>query len=201
MRQFLIQCKNLSLIALLFLLAPLTFVSSKVMAADTAAAKKPLVVFFTHSGNTGTIAEMIHKKVGGEIIEIKTVTPYPEEYQKCVDQAKAEQRANARPAIETKINPDDYDVIFLGFPNWWSSMPMPVWSFIEQNNLNGKTIAPFMTHGGGGLGHAIGDLKKLCPKSKILEALSIRGTQASSASAAVDKWLKDLGSAITVKAD
>lgn len=156
-------------------------------------AKKPLVVYFSRSGNTAAIAEMIHKQVGGDLVQIKPVNPYPEDYQQTVDQAKEEQKNNARTAIDTRINPDDYSVIFLGYPNWWSSMPMPVWTFIEQNGLNGKTIIPFVTHGGGGIAHTVSDLKKLCPKSKILDALSISGNAARSSSAEVTKWLKDLG--------
>ena len=126
--------------------------------------KKPLVVYYSESGNTKKVADMIHNKVGGDIIRIEAATPYPDNYDALTRQAKKEQTQNARPAIKTKIpNIDEYDVIFLGYPNWWSSMPMPVFTFIEQNKLDGRTIAPFTTHGGGGLGHSIEDLKKECP--------------------------------------
>lgn len=186
--------KKMIVIAMAFLLTPLMGFSSSALAANAdSSAKKPLVVFFTRSGNTQAIADMIHKEVGGQLVQIKTVEPYPADYQECVDLAKKQQQENARPAIETKINPDDYNVIFLGFPNWWSSMPMPVWTFIEENKLNGKTIVPFMTHGGGGQAHAVSDLKKLCPQSKILPALAISGTRAKSSQAEVQKWLKNLG--------
>ena len=168
-------------------------------AAGAAAArpKKPLVVYFSHSGNTRKIAEIIHKKVGGDILEIEPVTPYPSDYQATVDLAKKEQQENARPAVKTKIaNPDDYGVIFLGYPNWWSSMPMPVWTFVEQNKLDGHTIAPFDTHGGGGLGHSVDDLKKLVPHSKVLKGLAVRGTAAGGAEKDVEKWLESLGNAL-----
>lgn len=181
-------------LALLFIVSSFLLAQAlpqKAAAAD-AGGKKPLIAYFTHSGNTKAVAEMIQKLTGGELMEIKPVEPYPENYQQCVDLAKKQQQENARPAIENKINPNDYSVIFLGFPNWWSSMPMPVWTFVEQNGLNGAAIAPFMTHGGGGTGHAPGDLKKLCPKSKILPALSISGSQARNSQAEVERWLKGL---------
>ena len=118
-------------------------------ATGAAPGGKPLVVYFSRSGNTRRLAELIHKRVGGDILEITPVTPYPADYQATVDQAKREQADNARPAVNTKIaDPGQYSVIFLGYPNWWSSMPMPVWTFVEQNGLDGKTIAPFCTHGG-----------------------------------------------------
>ena len=165
--------------------------------AEAAQPKKPLVVYFSHSGNTRKLAEIIHKKVGGDILEIVPAAPYPTDYQTTVDQAKREQQENARPAVKTKIaNPDEYGVIFLGYPNWWSSMPMPVWTFIEQNGLDGKTIAPFDTHGGGGMGHSEDDLKKLVPHSKVLKGLAVRGTRAGDAENDVEKWLKGLGNAL-----
>lgn len=159
--------------------------------------KKPLVVYYSESGNTKKVADMIHNKVGGDIIRIEAATPYPDNYDALTRQAKKEQTQNARPAIKTKIpNIDEYDVIFLGYPNWWSSMPMPVFTFIEQNKLDGRTIAPFTTHGGGGLGHSIEDLKKECPKSKILKPLAVPGNRASGAAADVEKWLEGLGNAL-----
>ncbi len=159
--------------------------------------KKPLVVYYSESGNTKKVADMIHNKVGGDIIRIEAATPYPDNYDALTRQAKKEQTQNARPAIKTKIpNIDEYDVIFLGYPNWWSSMPMPVFTFIEQNKLDGRTIAPFTTHGGGGLGHSIEDLKKECPKSKILKPLAVPGNRASGAAADVEKWLEGLGTAL-----
>lgn len=158
---------------------------------------KPLVVYFSRSGNTRKLAEHIHKRVGGDILEIVPATPYPADYQTTVDQAKREQQENARPAVTTKLaDPTHYSVIFLGYPNWWSSMPMPVWAFVEQNNLDGKTIAPFCTHGGGGLGHSESDLKKLVPHAKVLKGLAVRGTRAGDAEKDVEKWLKDLDNAL-----
>ena len=162
-------------------------------------AKKPLVVYFSRSGNTQKVAENIHKLVGGDLVRIELVNPYPDDYQQTVDIAKKEQQDNARPAVKTKIaNLDDYGVIFLGCPNWWSGVPMPVCAFIEQNGLNGHTIAPFVTHGGGGLGHIMGDLKKLLPNSEILKPLSVSGSAAGKSMDQVKNWIDSLGMATRV---
>lgn len=161
------------------------------------APKKPLIVYFSHSGNTRNVAMDIQKKTGADIVEIKTAKAYPDEYNALTDYAKVEQQNNARPELSNQIpNLDDYGVIFLGYPNWWSSMPMPVWTFIEKSKMDGKTIAPFATHGGGGLGHSVEDLKKLAPHSKILKPLAVNGTRSGSAMKTVEKWLEDLGPAL-----
>ncbi len=166
-------------------------------ATGAAPGGKPLVVYFSRSGNTRRLAELIHKRVGGDILEITPVTPYPADYQATVDQAKREQADNARPAVNTTIaDPGQYSVIFLGYPNWWSSMPMPVWTFVEQNGLDGKTIAPFCTHGGGGMGPSESDLKKLLPHARVLKGLAVRGTSAGGAEKTVEKWLEGLGNAL-----
>ena len=169
------------------------FFASSSWGADTSMTKKPLIAYFSESGHTKAIAGDIQAYVGGELVQIEPVKPYPTEYQELVDLAKKEQNDNARPEIKTRIeNLDQYNVIFLGFPNWWSSMPMPVYTFVEENKLNGKTIIPFCTHGGGGLGHTIEDLRKLCPNSNILKPFSISGNRATDASSAVKKWLEGL---------
>lgn len=183
--------------------AGFTLLSSNARAAGGAdskpnePARKPLVVFFSHSGNTRKIAEYIHHKIGGDIIELEPLKPYPDEYQKTVDLAKEEQAKKARPELKTKIpNLDQYGIIFLGYPNWWSSMPMPVYTFLENNKVDGKTIAPFTTHGGGGLGHSIDDLKKALPHSKFLKPLAVPGNSVSRAEKDVLNWLEGLGPAL-----
>lgn len=184
--------------------AALAFQAKPLFAADAPAAKnsaptpkKPLIVYFSHSGNTRKVAMDIQKKTGADILEIKTVKPYPEEYKALTDYAKVEQNNNARPELSNQIpNLENYGVIFLGYPNWWSSMPMPVWTFIEKSKMDGKTIAPFVTHGGGRLGHSIEDLKKLAPHSKILKPLAVNGTRSGSAMKDVEKWLEGLGPAL-----
>ena len=155
--------------------------------------KHILVAYFSYSGNTKVIADQIHENVGGDIFEIKTVDPYPTDYNAVVDQAKKEQEDNYRPKLATKVdNIDSYDVIFVGYPNWWGTMPMAVFSFLEQYNLSGKTIVPFCTHEGSALGRSVEDIKKTCPQSTILDGLAIRGKNVKNANKDVSEWLVKL---------
>ena len=155
--------------------------------------KKILVAYFSWSGNTKAVAEEIHKQVGGDIVEIVPATPYSETYSVTVAKAKAEQAANARPAISTKIDDfDKYDVVFLGYPNWWGSFPMPVATFVETYKLDGKTVAPFFTHGGGGEQRCLSDLQKLTPNAKFTQDLVLSGSSAKNAQGQIKSWLDSL---------
>lgn len=155
--------------------------------------KKILVAYFSWSGNTKAVAEEIHKQVGGDIAEIVPATPYSETYSVTLAKAKAEQVANARPAISTKIaNFDKYDVVFLGYPNWWGSFPMPVATFVETYKLDGKTVAPFFTHGGGGEQRCLSDLQKLAPNAKFTQDLVLSGSSAKNAQGQIKSWLDSL---------
>ena len=158
--------------------------------------KNILVVYFSHSGNTRVIANQIHEKVGGDIFEIVTVNPYPMDYDAVVDQAKQEQEDNYRPELATKVeNMDSYDVVFIGYPNWWGTMPMPVFTFLEEYDFSGKTIIPFCTHEGSGLGRSVEDITKLCPQSTILDGLAIRGSSVENSQDEVSEWLREIGMA------
>ncbi len=155
--------------------------------------KKVLIAYFSYSGNTKTVAEEIHKQIGGDLIEIVPATPYSETYNVCVAKAKAEQVANARPAISTKIADfDQYDTVYLGYPNWWGSMPMPVATFIETYKLDGKKVAPFFTHGGGGVQRCMSDLQKLAPNAKFTQYLCLSGSSAKTAQGEVKNWISSL---------
>lgn len=155
--------------------------------------KKILVAYFSWSGNTKAVAEEIHKQVGGDIVEIVPATPYSETYSVTVAKAKTEQAANARPAINTKIADfDKYDVVFLGYPNWWGSFPMPVATFVETYKLDGKTVAPFFTHGGGGEQRCLSDLQKLTPNAKFTQDLVLSGSSAKNAQGQIKSWLDSL---------
>lgn len=143
-------------------------------------------------GNTEVIAEIIQENVGGELFEIDTVNAYPKDYYECIDIAKNELRSEARPELTDKIdNIDDYDVIFLGYPNWWGTMPMPVFTFLESYDMSEKTIIPFCTNEGSGMGASERDIKK-CTNANVLKGLSIHGAEAASQESAkkVEKWLK-----------
>jgi flavodoxin len=155
--------------------------------------KKILVVYFSHSGNTRAVAYDICKKVDGEFFEIQTVKPYPTDYNTVVDIAKRELKADFRPELKSKLkNSGQYDVIFVGYPNWWGTYPQAVKVFLSMHDFSGKTIIPFCTHEGSELGRSVADMKKLCPKSTILEGLAIRGSAAHNSDDRIDEWLKKL---------
>lgn len=171
------------------------------------AGKKVLVAFFSHTGenynvgyiekgNTHIIAEMIAVETDGELFEIKTVKPYPKEYRSCIDVAKQEKETNARPELQSDIQVEDYDVIFIGYPNWWGEMPMAVYTFIEKHYWQGKTIVPFCTHEGSGLSGTKQSLEKSCKGSIVLQGLAIRGSVAQKsqeeAKKTVQSWIKKL---------
>ena len=180
----------------LLLLAAVCFILAALVTARPALAqdKKILVAYFSWSGNTKSIAGQIHQKVGGELVEIVPVTPYPTDYNACTDAAKKEQQNQARPPLKTSLdNMAQYDVIFLGYPNWWSSIPMPVATFLEQYDFAGKTIVPFVSHGGGGQGRSVSDIAKLCPGANMLEALSVSSAGGGSLPNNIDAWLRKIG--------
>lgn len=144
-------------------------------------------------GNTKVVAQKLIEILDADIVEIKPIKPYPFNYHECTEVSKQEQSTNQRPAIEPmNINVDDYDDIYLGYPNWWSTMPMCVWTFLESVDLSGKRIHPFCTHEGSGLGKSIKDLKKLCPNSQIMNGLSIYGSAVQQSDKEISKWLKEI---------
>lgn len=147
---------------------------------------KVLVIYFSHSGNTRKVAQAIHEFVGGDISEIRPLEPYPNNYNAVVEQAKRELHSGYQPEIETgAVDVALYATIFVGSPNWWHTIAPPVISFLSQSDLSGKTIIPFVTHGGGGLGRSAVDIATLCPGSDVLESLSVYGADVSSA----QSWL------------
>lgn len=159
-----------------------------------AAPGNTLTAYFSWSGNTRGIARLLHQKIGGELVEIEPVSPYSEDYNTCLEQAKRDQEKAARPELKTRVaDMARYDVVFLGYPNWWATIPMPIASFLEQYDFSGKTIVPFVSHGGGRLGQSVTDIAKLCPSSRILEALSVRYSGGSSLSGDMDAWLGRIG--------
>jgi len=145
-------------------------------------------------GNTEVVARMIQDATGGDSFRIEAVKPYPEDYRETTEVANEEQRTNARPELTAYVeNMDAYDVIFLGYPIWWSTMPMPVCTFLEEYDFSGKTIAPFCTHEGSGLGRSVGDIKTLCPHATVCDGLAVRGSEVNNAQNEVSEWLRELG--------
>jgi len=142
--------------------------------------------------NNNKLAEMIQTEIGGKLFPIITVEKYPNDYISVVNLAKIEKKNNSRPKLAEQIeNITSYDVVVLIFPNWWSTMPMPVFSFLESYDLSGKTIIPICTHGGGGMGNAQDDIKKLCPNSEVKNGLAIYGNQINQSREKIFNFLKN----------
>lgn len=136
----------------------------------------------TLTGNTGVIANMIAESTGAELFCIQTVEKYPASYDETVDQGQQERNADVRPELTTlPENLDAYDVIFLGFPNWWGDMPMAMYSFLEQVDLSGKTIVPFVTSGGSGFSSTISMIEDMESAATVQEGLSLRDSSAAGA--------------------
>jgi flavodoxin len=155
--------------------------------------KKILVVYFSHSGNTREIANQIHKSVSGDIFEIQAVKPYPHDYDAAVKQARQELDSGYKPALKTKIeNIKSYDLFFIGYPIWWGTVPAPVRTFLSEYDFSGKTIAPFCTHEGSGLGRSIADVSNSCPQSTLLDGVAIRGREVKTAQNKVSVWLRKI---------
>lgn len=169
--------------------------------------KKILVAFFSRTGenyavgnikkgNTHIIAEIIAEKTGGDLFQIKPVNPYPENYTECTEIAKRELNVKTRPAIQDNLTVEDYDIIFIGYPNWWGDMPMPLYTFIEQHNWQDKIVIPFCTHEGSGLSDTENKLKSTCKGSTVLKGLAVRGTTAQNnqeqTQRSVTDWLNKL---------
>ena len=155
-------------------------------------------VGYIEKGNTHIIAVMIAEQAGADTFEISTVAPYPDDYDECTKVAKQEQEENARPELTASVeNMADYDVIFLGYPIWWSDMPMAVYSFLESYDFSGKTIIPFCTHEGSGISSTESSIAEVCPDTEVLEGLGIRGSIAQNsqdeAKETVDGWLEEIG--------
>ena len=155
--------------------------------------KKILVVYFSHSGNTREIANQIHKSVGGDIFEIQAVKPYPDDYDAAVQQARQELDSGYKPALKIKFEDiKSYDLVFIGYPIWWGTFSAPVKTFLSEYDFSGKTILPFCTHEGSGLGRSVTDISKLCPKSTLLDGIAIRGSDVKTEQNKVSEWLRKI---------
>ncbi len=170
---------------------------SKILVAFFSRTDENYGVGYIEKGNTHIIADMIADEVGADSFEIVRVTPYPKEYRACTDEASDEKAANARPALTATVsNFNDYDVIFLGYPNWWGDMPMPVYTFLESYDFSGKTVIPFCTHAGSGLSGTVRTLRSKLGGATVFDGFAIAGTTAqndqSRAKQAVLDWLGNL---------
>jgi len=156
---------------------------------------KVLIAYFSRTGNTREIAHQIQQVVGGDLFELHTVHSYPQAYRATTQQAREELDRNFRPQLTDRIQEmERYDVVFIGYPNWWGTMPMACFSFLEQYDFGGKTVIPFCTHEGSQLGRSVSDLRALCPQSQVREGLAIRGGDLANVTSAatkrqVSRWL------------
>ena len=142
-------------------------------------------------GNTERVAEFIQKAVGGDLFEVETVRSYSESCMTCIDEAKQELREKARPEIKAyPDNFEEYDTIFVGYPNWWGTMPMCMFTLLEKYDFTGKTIIPFCTNEGSGMGGSERDLKKLCKGATVKPGLSIHGAEAEQSESKAAAWAR-----------
>ena len=150
-----------------------------------------LIAYFSWGGNTRGIAEEIQRQTGADLFEIQPAEPYSSDYNTVLDQAQRDQNAQARPELSAHVeNMEQYDTIILGYPNWWASIPMPIASFLEEYDFSGKTILPFCSHGGGGLGQSQTAIAKLVPDAVMAEGLAINHSGGSSMPDDVAAWLE-----------
>lgn len=163
-----------------------------------------LIAYFSHEGetfaagklvelevgNTKAAAQMIGRMTGGDLFRIETVTPYPHGHMETIDIARREQKENARPALTGRVaRMEDYDTVILGYPNWWGTAPMAVFTFLESCNFTEKTILPLCTHEGSGLGSSEADIQRAAPTAKVGKGLAIQGCRVASAEKDLQKWL------------
>ena len=143
-------------------------------------------------GNMQYMAMTIQEAIGGELFRIETTEEYPLEHETLVNQAKEEQNEDARPELATHIeNVEQYNIIFLGYPNWWGDMPQPLYTFLEEYDFSGKTIIPFNSHGGSGFSNTIEEIKKLQPNATVKDdGLSISRNDVADSEQEITDWAK-----------
>lgn len=163
-------------------------------AESTAADENILIAYFSWSGNTEALAEMIQSEVGGDLFRIETAEPYTDDYDTLLDIAQAEQQEGARPQLSGQVdNWDSYDVIFVGYPNWWSDAPMAVYTFLETYDFTGKTLIPFNTSASGGFGRSLSGVEESAPGAAILDGFTVTGDNVENAAGDVSAWISGLG--------
>lgn len=142
-------------------------------------------------GNTEIAAGIIRELTGADIFKIEQAKPYSKGYNDCIEEARADQQRDARPELRAYPETlDDYDVIYLGYPNYWSTMPMAVFTFLEHFDFTGKTIKPFCTHEGSGMGSSVADIKRLCPGARVEKGLAIHGGSVAKSRKIIEEWVK-----------
>ena len=153
-----------------------------------------LIAYFSWSGNTEQVAQIIQQETGGDLFEIAPATPYTDDYNELLDIAQQEQSDNARPELAGQVeNWEQYDTIFVGYPNWWSDAPMAVYTFLESYDWDGKTLVPFNTSASGGFGRSLPGLEESAAGASILDGISLTERTLGNAQSEVTTWLNELG--------
>lgn len=152
-----------------------------------------LIVYFSWSGNTEAVAQEIQNQTGADLFEIVPAEPYTDDYDELLDIAREEQSSDARPAIADTVDLSGYDTVYLGFPNWWGDMPMIIYTFLDEYDLSGKTVAPFNTSGGSGFSGSLDTMAEMEPDAEITEGLSLGSDEAEDCADAVADWLNSIG--------
>lgn len=171
---------------------------SRILVAYFSLAGEQYGVGVIEEGNTSIIAHMIAEETGADLFSIEAVTPYPTSYDVLLDVSRAEMDEAARPEIRDRVeNMEEYDIVFIGYPNWWGDMPSIVYNFLESYDFSGKVILPFCTHGGSGLSGTVRTISSMLPDSEVRSGLAVRGTEAqndrSAARSAVESYLEREG--------
>lgn len=153
-----------------------------------------LIAYFSWSGNTEQMAQTIQAEIGGDLFKIEPATPYTEDYDTLLDIAQQEQAEDARPELAAQVeNWDSYDVVFVGYPNWWSDAPMAVYTFLETYDFDGKTLIPFNTSTSGGFGRNLSGIEESAAGANILDGLALTEGELGNAQNEVSGWLAGLG--------
>lgn len=154
--------------------------------------KKILIAYFSHSGNTQEIANRINEFVGGDIFRIEPVKDYPSNYQEVLRVSKVEIDNHIKPDLKEVKDVEQYDILFIGSPNWYGTVAPPVVSFLANCDFSEKVVIPFITHGGGGVSNCLTDIKKLSSDATILQGIVISGSQVETAHQKIRSWLREI---------
>lgn len=154
---------------------------------------KALIAYFSETGNTEKLANLIHEQVGADMFKIEPVTPYPNG-EELFDYTKEEQDKDERPEIKGTVNIDDYDIIFIGYPIWWSDLPQILYTFLESYDFSGKNVYLFSTNGGSGLSGTVSTITdKLSSANVNSNAFKLYRENMGEAPGEVETWLKEIG--------
>ncbi|HIW59045.1 MAG TPA: NAD(P)H-dependent oxidoreductase [Candidatus Anaerobutyricum avicola] len=174
------------------LVAYFSWADNTVLDEDVDAVSSPSV---TAPGNVQELAGWVQEETGGDLFSIRVTDPYPSDWDECLDRANEERGEDARPQLQENVeNLDDYDTVFLGYPNWWYGVPMALLSFLEENDLSGKQVYLFCSHGTGGLADSVDIIEEAAPDAEISDNIfDCYEEDASSSQGEIQSWVEELG--------